>query len=141
MFNSFPFLLFFVFRCIVYLGHIPVFADIHLSRYFNVPNTEPGWFAEIFERGIDPNLDDPTKCNDHSPFPEEENKWPSLDAVLSFRDKLRQRLTEVYRGLGKEPGSQIQLTRRLGRVLAMVSHWSKPLSIPALASKISFSSC
>jgi len=106
--------------CLFYLGHIPVFADIHLSRYFNVPNTEPGWFAEIFERGIDPNLDDPKKCNDHSPFPEEENQWPSLEEVLCFRDKLRQRLMEVYRGLGKEPGSQIQLTRRLGRVLAMI---------------------
>ncbi|PLW42010.1 hypothetical protein PCASD_10081 [Puccinia coronata f. sp. avenae] len=106
--------------CLFYLGHIPVFADIHLSRYFKVPTTEPEWFAEIFERGIDPNLDDPRKCHDHSPFPEHEKQWPSLEEVLCFRDKLRKRLTEVYRGLGGELGSEVPLTRRLGRVLAMI---------------------
>ncbi|PLW42001.1 hypothetical protein PCASD_10071 [Puccinia coronata f. sp. avenae] len=106
--------------CFFYLGHIPVFADIHLSRYLNVPTTEPQWFAEIFERGIDPNLDDPSQCHDHSPFPEQESEWPSLEEVLCFRDKLRKRLTEVYRGLGKESGGEVPLTRRLGRVLAMI---------------------
>jgi hypothetical protein len=107
----------------VYLGHIPVFADIHLSRYFDVATTEPRRFAEIFERGIDPYLDDPSKCNDHSPFPEQENEWPSFEEVIVFRDKLRTRLTEVYEGLGKELiGSKILLTRKLGRVLSMVSH-------------------
>lgn len=45
----------------VYLGHIPVFADIHISRYLKEPYTEPSNFATIFERGIDPDMDDPTK--------------------------------------------------------------------------------
>ncbi|KNE95880.1 hypothetical protein PSTG_10797 [Puccinia striiformis f. sp. tritici PST-78] len=106
--------------CLFYLGHIPVFADIHLSRYFNVPTTEPQWFAQIFERGIDPNLDDPSRCNDHSPFPKQENEWPSIEEVFQFRDKFRTRLTETYAGLGKQSGSKILLTRKLGRVLSMI---------------------
>ncbi|KAA1112947.1 hypothetical protein PGT21_016348 [Puccinia graminis f. sp. tritici] len=107
--------------CFFYLGHIPVFADIHLSRYFNVATAEPQRFAEIFERGIDPHLDDPSKCNDHSPFPDQENEWPSFEEVIAFRDQLRTRLTEVYEGLGKEfIGSKILLTRKLGRVLSMI---------------------
>ncbi|POW19153.1 hypothetical protein PSHT_04954 [Puccinia striiformis] len=55
--------------CLFYLGHIPVFADIHLSRYFNVPTTEPQWFAQIFERGIDPNLMTPADAMIIRPFP------------------------------------------------------------------------
>ncbi|WAQ88150.1 hypothetical protein PtA15_9A275 [Puccinia triticina] len=106
--------------CLFYLGHIPVFADIHLSRYFDAATTEPHWFAQIFERGIDPNLEDPSKCNEHSPFPDQESEWPSLEEVLRFRDKLRTRLTGVYDGLGKEPGRKIRLTRKLGRVLSMI---------------------
>ncbi|WAQ82045.1 hypothetical protein PtA15_2A358 [Puccinia triticina] len=106
--------------CLFYLGHIPVFADIHLSRYFEVATTEPHRFAQIFERGIDPNFEDPSKCNDHSPFPDQESEWPSLEEVLRFRDKFRTRLTGVYEGLGKEPGSKILLTRKLGRVLSMI---------------------
>lgn len=49
--------------CLFYLGHIPTFLDIHLSRLFDEPHTEPEEFKYIFERGIDPNVDDPTKCH------------------------------------------------------------------------------
>lgn len=34
-----------------YLGHIPAFADIHLSAHFKEPLTEPVDFARLFERG------------------------------------------------------------------------------------------
>lgn len=35
--------------CLFYLGHIPAFLDIHLSRVFNEPHTEPENFKSIFE--------------------------------------------------------------------------------------------
>lgn len=35
--------------CLFYLGHIPTFLDIHLSRLLNEPHTEPEVFKEIFE--------------------------------------------------------------------------------------------
>src|ERR1700730_2837694 len=65
--------------CLFYTGHIPAFLDIHLSNLLGEPNTEPVNFKVrlvltfpvislhamqyIFERGIDPNVDDPTKCH------------------------------------------------------------------------------
>ena len=30
--------------CLFYLGHIPAFLDIHLSRLFNEPHTKPEYF-------------------------------------------------------------------------------------------------
>ena len=67
--------------CLFYTGHIPAFLDIHLSNLLGEPNTEPEYFKVrlvfrfilvtflhyyvqyIFERGIDPHVDDPTACH------------------------------------------------------------------------------
>lgn len=35
--------------CLFYLGHIPTFLDIHLSRLLDEPHTEPEMFKVIFE--------------------------------------------------------------------------------------------
>lgn len=35
--------------CLFYLGHIPTFLDIHLSRLLEEPHTEPEAFKFIFE--------------------------------------------------------------------------------------------
>ena len=37
--------------CLFYLGHIPAFLDIHLSRLLGEANTEPTHFKDIFEVG------------------------------------------------------------------------------------------
>jgi len=34
--------------CLFYLGHIPAFLDIHLSKLLNEPNTEPEEFKVAF---------------------------------------------------------------------------------------------
>ena len=47
---------------IFYLGHIPAFLDIQLSKILG-GLTEPKEYAEIFERGIDPDMDDPSICH------------------------------------------------------------------------------
>ncbi|KAG8859914.1 hypothetical protein FRB91_005784 [Serendipita sp. 411] len=83
-------------KCLFYLGHIPTFLDIHLSRLLQEPNTEPDHFKYIFERGIDPHVDDPTQCHPHSEVPEADDEWPSLESILSFRDRVRIRLKSVY---------------------------------------------
>ncbi|KAG0143584.1 hypothetical protein CROQUDRAFT_48628 [Cronartium quercuum f. sp. fusiforme G11] len=108
--------------CLFYLGHIPVFADIQLSRYFKVPYSEPQKFSEIFERGIDPNMEDPSQCHDHSKVPDREDEWPSLDQILKFRDSLRDRISNVYLSIGasESDGDPIVLTRALARVLWMI---------------------
>lgn len=35
--------------CLFYLGHIPAFLDIHLSRLLQESHTEPEYFKDIFE--------------------------------------------------------------------------------------------
>lgn len=86
---------------IFYLGHIPAFLDIQLSRHAvdqelgPTDLTEPASFAEIFERGIDPDLDDPTVCNPHSFVPINDQEWPSIDSVRAYQKRIRERLQRL----------------------------------------------
>ncbi|RIA95254.1 C-type lectin protein [Glomus cerebriforme] len=94
---------------IFYIGHVPTFLDMLLANHFKEKFTEPQYFSQIFERGIDPDINDPTKCNPHSIVPD---KWPDLDSIVTFRDRVRQRLIDVY-------NNHKTMTRSLGRVLWM----------------------
>jgi L-histidine Nalpha-methyltransferase / hercynylcysteine S-oxide synthase len=76
-------------------GHIPTFLDIHLARVTTKKPTNPAYYTQIFERGIDPDMEDPTQCHPHSEVPDE---WPSLTELLAFRDRVRQRLRSLYDG-------------------------------------------
>ncbi|WRT64670.1 uncharacterized protein IL334_001604 [Kwoniella shivajii] len=102
--------------CLFYLGHIPTFLDIHLTRMIKGSHTEPEYFKTIFERGIDPDVDDPTKCHDHSEVPMSEEDWPALPEILSFRDRVRLRLQGIYESISN---GQMKFTRHTGRVLFM----------------------
>jgi formylglycine-generating enzyme required for sulfatase activity len=93
--------------CIFYLGHIPTFLDIHLARVGNGKYINDA-YTEMFERGIDPDVDDPSQCHAHSAVPE---TWPDLEEILVFRDCVRHRLRNVY---DKEPRS---FDRKVGRAL------------------------
>lgn len=97
-----------------YVGHIPAFRDIHLARYFNEPLTEPAHFADIFERGIDPCVDDPeTVTHWHSEVPKDEACWPSLQEITSYEASVRDRVRKVY---AEYEG---KWTTKLARVLMM----------------------
>ncbi|EIW74660.1 DUF323 domain-containing protein [Coniophora puteana RWD-64-598 SS2] len=102
--------------CLFYLGHIPTFLDIHLSRLLGEPHTKPVHFKEIFERGIDPNVDDPTQCHSHSEVPQCDEEWPTLSTIIAFRNAVRDRLLGVYDDI--ESG-KLTLTRKIARVLHM----------------------
>ncbi|CEL04617.1 hypothetical protein ASPCAL05745 [Aspergillus calidoustus] len=77
---------------IFYLGHIPTFSDIHLTRALRGKPTDPKSYQLIFERGIDPDVDDPEKCHSHSEIPDE---WPSRSDILEYQDRVRNRLQSV----------------------------------------------
>ena len=79
--------------CIFYLGHIPTFLDIHLTRATAQPATEPARYQLIFERGIDPDVDNPELCHAHSEIPD---TWPPLDEILTFQDRVRERVADLY---------------------------------------------
>lgn len=94
--------------CMFYMGHIPTFLDIHITRAIQGSPTHPAYFYDIFERGIDPDVDNPEKCHAHSEIPE---AWPPLHEVLAFQSRVRRRLTSLF-----ENGSA-GTNRRLGRSL------------------------
>jgi hypothetical protein len=98
------------------LNPSPTFLDIYLTRLTNGKHTEPEFFKDIFERGIDPDVDDPTKIHAHSEVPVDEADWPQLQEVLAFRDRVRKRLRGIYDDL--ESG-KMAFTQRAARVLFM----------------------
>lgn len=87
--------------CIFYLGHIPAFLDIQLNKSTRDPPTDPAYYYDIFERGIDPDVDDPEKCHDHSEIPDD---WPHVDDILAYQNRVRSRLTALY-GPRNDPSS------------------------------------
>ncbi|KAK4702985.1 L-histidine Nalpha-methyltransferase / hercynylcysteine S-oxide synthase, partial [Phenoliferia sp. Uapishka_3] len=98
-----------------YLGHIPAFAGIHLCRYFGEAPIEPAQFADIFERGIDPDIADPTQINHwHSQVPEKADEWPSLEKIIAYQERVRERIRKVY----TQPVEAMSM--RLARVMFMI---------------------
>jgi len=79
--------------CIFYLGHIPAFLDIQLKKTAGGSAKDSDYFHTIFERGIDPDVDNPELCHDHSEIPDE---WPPLDEILAYQGRVRERLTALY---------------------------------------------
>ncbi|KAG9019743.1 hypothetical protein FRB90_009613 [Tulasnella sp. 427] len=116
-------------KCLFYLGHIPTFLDIHLTRVLRKmgkageQHTEPEYFKDIFERGIDPHVDDPSVIHPHSEVPDKDEDWPSLEQVLAFRDRVRARLIRVYEEYGverKQGGESSTVLRDFPKALARV---------------------
>lgn len=79
--------------CIFYLGHIPTFLDIQLTKTTGEAQTDPAYYWQIFERGIDPDVDNPERCHDHSEIPDE---WPPVEEILKYQDRVRARLLKFY---------------------------------------------
>jgi ergothioneine biosynthesis protein EgtB len=71
---------------VFYLGHLPAFAWSHVCRrLLGRPAFNPR-FDEIFDRGIDPDVDDPARCHAHPAVPAQ---WPEMPAVLAYRNRIR----------------------------------------------------
>ncbi|KAL9597119.1 MAG: hypothetical protein Q9219_005341 [cf. Caloplaca sp. 3 TL-2023] len=94
--------------CIFYLGHIPAFLDIHLTKATEQPATEPSHYHQLFERGIDPDVDDPEKCHAHSEIPDE---WPAVEEIFDYQSRVRSR-AEALLARGNQP-----LPQKVGRAL------------------------
>ncbi|KIY53993.1 hypothetical protein FISHEDRAFT_63194 [Fistulina hepatica ATCC 64428] len=101
-------------KCLFYIGHISTFLDMLLHKSIGGGASEPSFFWKIFERGIDPHVDDPEYCHSHSEVPQADEDWPHLETVLTFRDRVRARLSKLYDDL---ENGQIPLTRNVARTL------------------------
>ena len=71
---------------IFYLGHLPAFAWNHVGGELLGRPTFNAGFDDLFSRGIDPDVDDPSRCHDHPDVP---SAWPSVPEVLAYRDHVR----------------------------------------------------
>src|SRR6185503_19099658 len=100
---------------IFYLGHLPAFAWNHVSG--EVLDRPPfnAAFDELFSRGIDPDVDDPTHCHDH---PEVPDRWPAVDEVIAYRDRVRAALLASVDAVAAR--ADTHLMARDGRVFSMV---------------------
>ncbi|KAL1696034.1 C-type lectin protein [Schizophyllum commune] len=96
-------------KCLFYIGHIPTFLDM-LPR-----PSEPAYFWSVFERGIDPHVDDPEHCHNHSEVPTRDEDWPTLETIIAFRDRVRARLMRLYTDLR---AGRVKLSRNIARTLA-----------------------
>jgi ergothioneine biosynthesis protein EgtB len=100
---------------IFYLGHLPAFAWNHVGgTLLERPSFNPA-FDELFSRGIDPDVDDPTHCHDHPDVPD---RWPAVSDVVAYRDRVRAALLGA--GDAVAARAPTHLMAREGRVFAMV---------------------
>ncbi len=95
--------------CIFYLGHIPTFLDIQLAHATDGKPTEPGSYRHIFERGIDPDVDNPEVCHAHSEIPD---AWPPIGEIIDFQRRVRERTTKLL-----EDHLLSSMDRKVGRAL------------------------
>ncbi|KAJ3161655.1 hypothetical protein HDU86_006425 [Geranomyces michiganensis] len=96
---------------IFYMGHIPAFLDIQLSRATDTPLTHPQHYAQIFERGIDPCMETGA-VNPHSAVPD---AWPAVADILAYKQQVRAKLRKVLADL--EQGRDV--SKRVKRVVWM----------------------
>ena len=100
---------------VFYLGHLPAFAWNHVcAALLERPAFNPA-FDDMFSRGIDPDVDDPAHCHDH---PEVPDRWPSLDAVRAYRDRVRAAVLQSVPAVAERRTSHVMA--REDRVLSMV---------------------
>ena len=90
--------------CLFYLGHIPAFLDIHLTRVTDGQPTSPSFYKDIFERGIDPDVENPELCHAHSEAPSE---WPPLEEILGYQERVRERTRSLYASMAPQVDRKI----------------------------------
>ena len=72
--------------------------------------TEPAYYHQIFERGIDPDVDNPEQCHAHSEIPDE---WPPLVDMLDYQSRIRDRVISLI-----ESGTAAK-DRKIARALTL----------------------
>ena len=95
---------------IFYLGHIPTFLDIHLSQATGQAGVFPEDYRLIFERGVDPDVNDPLQCHYHSDIPEQ---WPALEQILEFSSCVRAQVESLYKNEEQKLNTSTRLRKAL----------------------------
>jgi len=100
---------------IFYVGHLPAFAWNHIcDGVLGRPSLNPA-YDELFSRGIDPDVDDPSHCHEHPEIPD---RWPALAEVLAYRNRVRACVLESVDAVAER--APAHLMARDARVFSMV---------------------
>mmetsp|Transcript_8599 Transcript_8599/g.17415 ORF Transcript_8599/g.17415 Transcript_8599/m.17415 type:complete len:453 (-) Transcript_8599:115-1473(-) len=75
-----------------YMGHLPSFACSIARKRLSDAISFNHYFDDIFERGMDPDVEDPSKCHDH---PEEPQEWPEVTKVKEYLRQVREWLGQL----------------------------------------------
>jgi gamma-glutamyl hercynylcysteine S-oxide synthase len=73
---------------VFYLGHLPAFTRRVLRALSLLPEDQHHPYDTLFERGIDPDVDDPDTVTHPA-------SWPEWDLVVKYRDDVRAELVEL----------------------------------------------
>lgn len=60
-----------------------------MTRATHSKPSDPKNYPLIFERGVDPDVDNPEQCHTHSEIPDE---WPALGEILDYQENVRSRV-------------------------------------------------
>eukprot|EP01135_Chromosphaera_perkinsii_P010139 Nk52_evm5s2039 gene=Nk52_evmTU5s2039 len=80
------------FPFIFYEGHLVAFNWKQFIKYLEIPATEAAEFDNLFERGIDPDVET-GECHQHSAdLNADKDYWPGLEQVHDYRDSIRKKV-------------------------------------------------
>jgi formylglycine-generating enzyme required for sulfatase activity len=99
---------------IFYVGHLAAFTWTHLCRGVLGRASFQPYFDEIFDRGIDPEVDEPEHCHPHGEVPD---RWPKLNEVIAYRDRVRAAVIDGLAEVDMDEARGVMAQR--GRVVAM----------------------
>jgi len=101
---------------IFYVGHLSAFAWNHVCRGVLGGPSLDARLDEIFDRGIDPDVDDPTRCHPHPAVPDE---WPELGEVLAYRDRVRAEILSSMQDIVIAPSTTVMAVNARALVMAL----------------------
>ena len=80
---------------IFYVGHLTAFEKNQIFKMILNQTSETEHFDDLFERGIDPMVDDPTICHKHS-ADVNHSMWPSLEELMNYQENTRRMIENSF---------------------------------------------
>ncbi len=97
---------------IFYYGHLTSFEKNQIFNYTMKRKSSSDDFDQLFERGIDPLVDDPSKCHKHS-ADVHFSSWPAIKEIEKYQRNTRKLIVDNIKNIFSD---QIEIMAQKGRV-------------------------